>query len=208
MFFWATRNHARNHALPPCCTHCCCYWQDTHYTETGNMDKGGGTHTHTAVATAEEAGRENVWLSGVHRRSLLFSCFRCSTLPPALSLGEGVPPTSVCVYVAHTTQRERGGSRVCPMLLLLLAVGGGSERRDIGWLCLCGSIGVVLLLCSRRREHLAAAEAGGGTYHTTHQQQRSFLDDGVLLTAVLCTSLHSLWARGCVASAAAAAAAS
>ena len=33
---WATNyTHARNHDALPCCTHCCCYWQDTHDTETG-----------------------------------------------------------------------------------------------------------------------------------------------------------------------------
>ena len=56
------------------------------------------------------------------------------------------------------------------------------------------------------------ARGGGSTLpqrhrrrHTSHHAPATtlaFLDDGVLLTAVLCTSLHSLWARGCVDSAA------
>jgi hypothetical protein len=64
VFLWATNyTHARrNHDALPCCTHCCCYWQDTHYTETGNMDKGGGTHTHTAVSDGGGSGERLVGL--------------------------------------------------------------------------------------------------------------------------------------------------
>jgi len=67
----------------------------------------------------------------------VFCC--CSTRPTFLSLerererGRRVTPQQPAC-VAHTTQRERDGSRVCPILLLLLAFGGGGERRDIGWL--------------------------------------------------------------------------
>ena len=127
------------------------------------MGKGGGTHTHILLlATAEEAGGTSGW-SGVHRSLLLL--FRFLLLFNAADLflsgererererGRRVTPQQPAC-VAHTTQRERDGSRVCPILLLLLAFGGGGERRDIGWLGLCGSIGwFLVLLCSRRREH-------------------------------------------------------
>ena len=206
LYFWAaTRNHAKNHALPCCCTHTLLLLDRVH------GQGGRDTHTHTAASNGGGSGG-NVWLvwgpslavvavfpfSVVLQRGRPFSLWR------ERERGRRVTPQQPAC-VAHTTQRERDGSRVCPILLLLLAFGGGGERRDIGWLGLCGSIGwfLVVVLAAAGACTLFAAEAGGGTHHTTHQQQRSFLENGVLLTAVLCTSLHSLWARGCVASAAA-----
>ena len=135
------------------------------------MGKGGGTHTHILLlATAEEAGGTSGW-SGVHRSLLLLFRFLLLFNAADLSLsgerererGRRVTPQQPAC-VAHTTQRERDGSRVCPILLLLLAFGGGGERRDIGWLGLCGSIG----WCARGGGSMHPFCRGGRRRHTSH----------------------------------------
>ena len=167
---------------------------------------GRDTHTHTAASNGGGSGG-NVWL--VWGPSLavvvavsVFCC--CSTRPTFLSLerererAESHTTTGVCC--THHTARA-GREQGVPYTTAAVSC-RRRKREERYWLV--GSLWVHRLVCSRRREHLPCrAEAGGGTHHTTHQQQRSFLENGVLLTAVLCTSLHSLWARGCVASAAA-----
>ena len=83
------------------------------------------------------------------------------------------------------------------------------RRRDEEryWLGLCGSIGWLLICCHAAGAACALEGGEGGsthnTHHTTNQQHITLVPRRCSTTAVLCTSLHSLWARGCVASAAA-----
>ena len=171
---------------------------------------GRDTHTHTAASNGGGSGG-NVWL--VWGPSLavvavsVFCC--CSTRPTFLGLerererAESHTTTGVCC-THHTARagREQG------VPYTAAAVSFRRRRREerywlVGSLWVHRLVSCVVVLAAAGACTLFAAEAGGGTHHTTHQQQRSFLENGVLLTAVLCTSLHSLWARGCVASAAA-----
>ena len=137
----------------------------------GTWTRGAG-HTHILLlATAEEAG--NVWLvwgsfiadDVVAVVSVVCCC--CSTLPaffsPFFLWRERESHQPACV--AHTTQRERDGSRVCPILLLLLAFGGGSERRDIDWVSVGPSVGCCYCVTTRR-EGAASDSLCSGERHT------------------------------------------
>ena len=73
-----------------------------------------------------------------------------------------------------------------------------------GWVSVGPSVGCfVVVLAAAGAPFAPEAQRRRHTSHHAPATTLAFLDDGVLLTAVLCTSLHSLWARGCVASAAA-----
>ena len=125
------------------------------------MGKGGGTHTHILLlATAEEAGGTSGW-SGVYRSLLLLFLFsvvvqraRPFSLWRERERGRRVTPQPACV--AHTTQRERDGSRMCPILLLLFR---RSRREERYWLV--GSVGssVCCLVVVLAR----GGERGGGS---------------------------------------------
>ena len=142
------------------------------------MGKGGGTHTHILLlATAEEAGGTSGW-SGVHRSLLLL--FRFLLLFNAADLSslsgerereraESHTITGVCC-THHTARagREQGVPYTAGAKLLLLAVGGGSERRDIGWLGLW--VQRLLSCCVRSRcgGSMHPFCRGGRRRHTSH----------------------------------------
>ena len=166
----------------------------------GTWTRGAG-HTHILLlATAEEAG--NVWLvwgsSLMMLLLLLFPlvvcCCSTTTLPaffsPFVLWRERESHQPACV--AHTTQRERDGSRVCPILLLLLAFGGGSERRDIDWVSVGPSVGCCYCVATRREGAASDSALERGTHtsqHGTSKTSRSFLDDVVPL--LCCAPLYT-----------------
>ena len=84
--------------------------------------------------------------------------------------------TLLLLLARHARHRDR----------LLLAFGGGSERRDIGWVSVGPSVGCCYCVATRREGAASALERGTHTsQHGTSNTSRSFLDDVV---ALLCSA--------------------
>lgn len=82
---------------------------------------------------------------------------------------------SSCCFCFVATQalhryREHGQGCGTPTHILLSAIGGGSERRDIDCLGLCGSIDRCLVVRTPR-ERPSLVAGGRGTPHTSHHHQ-------------------------------------
>ena len=158
------------------------------------MDKGGGTHTHTAVGDGGGSGERLVGLGFIADDVVVVVSVVCccSTLPAFSPFLWRERESHQPACVAHTTQRERDGSRVCPILLLLLAFGGGSERRDIDWVSVGPSVGCCYCVATRREGAASDSALERGTHtsqHGTSNTSRSFLDDVVPL--LCCAPLYT-----------------